>query len=264
MKNKSVIVALATLAVSFTACKKELKTDQSFVEKQTVATVDASKFDDVRMCTELYPEGVTPRGATIKAKQWPNGSVIKVSLNGGNSYLRNKVIQYASLWEQYANIDFRFVTNDNTAPIRVTFKSGGSYSYLGTDARYISRNRETMNFGWFNNYTSDAEFRRTTVHEFGHALGMIHEHQHPLADIPWDKPRVYEYYAATQGWSKAQVDNNLFATYTTSQTNFSGYDRASIMHYAVEEGLTVGNFSVGWNTDLSSTDKAFIAAVYPK
>lgn len=121
-----------------------------------------------------------------------------------------------------------------------------------------------MNFGWFNSSTSDQEFSRVAIHEFGHALGMIHEHQHPLASIPWDVNAVYQYYADTQGWSKAQVDNNIFAKYSTSQTNYSTYDQASIMHYPVEEELTIGNFSVGWNTVLSSTDKSFIASVYPK
>jgi len=60
-----------------------------------------------------------------------------------------------------------------------------------------------MNFGWFDDNTSDSEFSRTVIHEFGHALGMIHEHQHPLAAIPWDKDKVYTYYAGYPNyWSK--------------------------------------------------------------
>ena len=122
-----------------------------------------------------------------------------------------------------------------------------------------------MNFGWFNDSTSDTEFSRTVIHEFGHALGMIHEHQHPLAAIPWDKPKVYAYYAgAPNYWTQAQVDNNLFAKYSTSQTQYSAYDTQSIMHYSISSTLTTNGFSVGSNTVLSPTDKQFIAAVYPK
>lgn len=93
-------------------------------------------------------------------------------------------MQYANEWSKYANITFKFITS-GTAQIRVTFTQGaGSYSYLGTQALNRPSNSETMNFGWFNDSTTDTEFSRTTIHEFGHALGMIHEHQHPLANIP--------------------------------------------------------------------------------
>lgn len=258
------LMLLSAFATVFVACKKDKEAEQ--VQEEIQVSAKSSEFADVHMCTELYPEGTTPRGATIKTKQWAPGTVIKVSLNGGTSFVRNKVIQFASEWEKYANIDFQFVTNDRTAPIRVSFVSGdGSWSYIGTDCKNISSRNATMNFGWFTNSTADSEFSRTAIHEFGHALGLIHEHQHPLANIPWDKPKVYAYYAgAPNYWSTADVDNNLFAHYSTTQTNYSAYDPASIMHYAIDDALTIGTYSVGWNTVLSSTDKAFIASVYPK
>lgn len=113
-------------------------------------------------------------------------------------------MQYANEWSKYANITFKFITS-GTAQIRVTFTQGaGSYSYLGTQALNRPSNSETMNFGWFNDSTTDTEFSRTTIHEFGHALGMIHEHQHPLANIPWDKEKVYTYYGGYPNyWSKS-------------------------------------------------------------
>ncbi len=56
-----------------------------------------------------------------------------------------------------------------------------------------------MNFGWFDDSTPDNEFSRTVIHEFGHALGCVHEHSSPAATIPWNRDAVYAYYLATQG-----------------------------------------------------------------
>ncbi|MCF3111122.1 M12 family metallopeptidase [Niabella sp. CC-SYL272] len=262
---KQVKMALLLLAATgaFTACQKSGVNEQKDEQPEAVAVI-APEFLNLKVCTELYPEGVSSRGATIKAKQWPNGTTLTVSLNGGTAFVRSKVIQFAKQWETYANIKFNFVTNDRKAPIRVTFSPGGSWSYIGTDAYAIKGGKATMNFGWFDNSTPDNEFSRVAIHEFGHALGMIHEHQHPLADIPWDRPKVYEYYKQTQGWTTQQVDVNIFQKYSTTETNYSAYDMASIMHYPVQEELTIGDFAVGWNTVLSSTDKSFIGTVYPK
>ncbi|MBO9591728.1 MAG: peptidase M12 [Niabella sp.] len=263
MKHVKMAMWLLAVTGAFTACQKSGVNEQTEAQPEAVAAI-APEFLNLKVCTELYPEGVSERGATIRAKQWPNGTTLTVSLNGGTAFVRSKVIQFAKQWETYANIKLNFVTNDRKATIRVTFSPGGSWSYIGTDAYAIKGGKATMNFGWFDNSTPDDEFSRVAIHEFGHALGMIHEHQHPLADIPWDKPKVYAYYKQTQGWTTQQVDVNIFQKYSTTETNYSAYDKTSIMHYPVEEELTIGDFSVGWNTVLSSTDKSFIGTVYPK
>lgn len=251
------------MSIIFISCDKN-ETLKSTDTEDEISGTAIPKFAEIKMCKDVYPDGVTPRAAAIKSKIWSNGSTISVRLYGGSNYVRQKVRDYADQWSNYANIKFNFVTSGN-ADIRITFTDGaGSYSYIGTDAKRIPKNQETMNFGWFDDNTSDEEFSRTTIHEFGHALGLIHEHQHPEASIPWNKPLVYEYYAgAPNYWSKEDVDNNLFATYSTSQTQYSNYDKQSIMHYAVSKDLTDGIFEVGWNTVLSSTDKSFISSLYP-
>ena len=271
MKSGTKILFALLLSASFVACQKnENSVDEALVaadDLDKVAAADIPKgFDHAHVCKDVHVAGATdPRGAVITSKKWPKGSVITVRLYGGSTKVRQKVTQYAQQWSNYANITFKFVTSGK-AQIRVTFTQGaGSYSYLGTDALQIASNKETMNFGWFNDNTSDTEFSRTTIHEFGHALGMIHEHQHPLAAIPWDTDAVYAYYAGYPNyWSQADVDNNLFAKYSTSQTQFSAYDPQSIMHYSVSSALTTNGFSVGSNNVLSATDKAFIADAYPQ
>jgi serralysin len=197
---------------------------------------------------------------------WSNGKRLRVHFLGGDSFLHEKVKNYARKWEPYANIFFDFV-NDQNAEIRVAFKMDGtSWSAVGTDAlnlTYFPTGSATMNYGWLTGDSDENEFSRVIVHEFGHAIGCIHEHQNPAGNIPWNKDAVYRYYA-DRGWNKARVDQNLFRKYDLDQSQYTEFDKESIMLYPVPKELTDGKMEVGWNRHLSETDKQFIAKKYPK
>jgi len=226
---------------------------------------------DVYMCTE-YPleaedaEDTELRAALVKGKKWKTGETIRVKFLNGGTYFQDKVKLYASYWLEHANLNFEYVEPNDKADIKIAFKwdcDYSSWSYIGTDCKKISQYKPSMNFGWFSEYTSSAEFRRVILHEFGHALGLIHEHQHPEANIQWNKTAVYDYYESIEGWDRKSIENNLFKKYTTSQTNYSQFDPESIMLYSISSDLTLDGFSVGWNHALSETDKNFIAGIYP-
>ena len=194
---------------------------------------------------------------------WTNGSTVRVKFLGGSEYVRRKVVQYANEWTRYANLTFKFVTT-GPSDIRVSFvNNGSSWSMIGQQARSAPANRATMNFGWFHSRTPEAEFRRTILHEFGHALGLLHEHQNPTGGIPWDEGAVYDFYARTQGWDRRTTYDNVMARRTSNDTQFTRYDPASIMHYPVSPRLTGGRYQVGMNDALSATDIAFVANMYP-
>lgn len=205
------------------------------------------------------PMGIAPAGtlsmALITGKKWQPGRTLTVAFLDGTAAKQSLVKRVAPEWCKYANVNFSFV-GGRSGDIRISFAQEGAWSYIGTDALGIPRNQCTMNFGFID--------EATILHEFGHALGCIHEHQHPEAGIPWNREKVYQYFGGPpNNWSRQQVDVNLFQRYDRTITQFSGYDKSSIMHYPVDKQLTNGVFEVGWNGALSQVDKEYIATAYP-
>lgn len=203
------------------------------------------------------------RGLVDPYYLWDNGSVLKVRFLSGSEAMKDKVKMYAKEWEQYANIRFDFIEYGD-ADIRVNLDNkGGHNSVIGQLASGIPQEQRTMNFDTTDFATYDA-MHRTVLHEFGHAIGLLHEHYSPLAGIPWNKELVYKELEQSQGWDKMTVDVNLFQQYSLTYTHGTTYDRTSIMHYPVLARWTTNGYAVPWNNQLSAGDKALIAALYPK
>jgi hypothetical protein len=202
--------------------------------------------------------------ALLKKKLWKPGRTLHVRFLDGDPKVKAKVAAVAQEWSKYANLHFAFDDAPN-AEIRISFRQPGSWSYIGTDCLMIPPSQPTMNYGWLTPTTPDDEYSRVVLHEFGHAIGCIHEHQNPLKGIPWNVPAVLRYYEGPpNNWSEAQVRENLLKKYDATEINGTDFDKYSIMLYPVQKELTLGGFEVPWsNRTLSDQDKAFIAKMYP-
>ncbi len=232
-------------------------------------------YSAIQPPVRINPDGSLPTTRTVRqplagetSKMWSPGQTINVHmypLTSGSAFMLEKLKFYARQWEAVANIKFNFVDNAAEGTIRIFFgPDGQNWSLIGRDALFASANEYTMHFGSFTNFTREDEYKRIILHEFGHALGFIHEHQAPGAGIQWDKEKVYAALALPpDSWPRERVDQNVFQKYDASTTNFSQYDPSSIMHYWIDPEWTLDGSSVPRNVNLSPTDIAFAREVYP-
>ncbi|MBL7703292.1 MAG: peptidase M12 [Ferruginibacter sp.] len=249
---------------------KDLK--NSFLEKPSnlrgVSKADMSILEDyARKNLVKKPAHFTAlsRMASERSKEWEAGRRITVSFLGGKKEVRDRVIRHAKTWMNYANIEFDFTPRKKPGDVRIAFdKNDGSWSLLGTDILSEDKTLPTMNLGWLTPKGDDEEYSRVVLHEFGHTLGCIHEHERPDNGIPWNKKAVYAYYKQTNDWTKREVDEQVFSKYDKSEIRANKLDKKSIMMYEVPEELTIGDFTIESNVVLSEADKKFIAKLYPK
>jgi hypothetical protein len=196
-------------------------------------------------------------------KVWTAGEDIPIYFFGGDPDIKKKVFEYAQEWSLYGNLNFSLTQNPNNAKLRVGFENNGSWSYIGTDARGVPKSQSTINFGWLTKTLPERDFKQVVLHEFGHALGLVHEHQSPAAGVKWNKPFVYAYCLSNYGWNKSKTDINIIDCYETSSTQHSALDKASIMGYYIPPEFTLNNEQFPLNYELSDMDKKYIGNIYP-
>ncbi|WP_166223160.1 M12 family metallopeptidase [Pseudomonas atagonensis] len=202
-----------------------------------------------------------PRSVGDGSKFWRAGQWLSIAFTDAPTQeLQDAIEAIIWEWQPYINL-YLAMSSVADAKIRISTRITENTSYIGTDALKVPAGEPTMSIG---NKPGNPEFRAAVLHEFGHALGFEHEHQHPEANIPWNKPMVYRLYAEQYGHDKSAIDLNFFTPLNTKHLRSAPYDRKSIMHYPIENRLTNGEWEVKLNSDISEQDIEFARLIYPK
>lgn len=290
VRHFSILMALTTTALPMATLGQEFQPEEALeaLPEHLIylysATLDASPADSQR---QLFAE-----------RRWELGRRLKVCLFGGNDVVAELIRQAASEWNNYTSVKLDFGSaggwynclspQDGYFQIRIGFSSRGYWSVIGNDSETkLDSLAPSMNLEGFNRRYSPSAMTVTEVlararpyhvatikHEFGHALGLLHEHQNPALkchdEIKWDGPgSAYEYFEGPPDfWTEDQVRRNLGFIQQTDPDFVEGDpDPKSIMMYALPAKIfKQGEASpcyVHVNFDISEKDKQIVRQIYP-
>ena len=255
-----------------------LVVERSSLDENTRAKIDKSnelrRLLAARANTAPGTEGLE---AVIQATlRWPGGKISVCFFDGGMP-ARDHVATVATKWSEGTSIAFDFGpagarrTCDpaNPSNVRISFRGDGYWSYVGTQARLIDPNKQTLNLQGMDRAQFNDNDNGVILHEFGHAVGFEHEHQSPKSGC--QEQFNWSYLYTAMGWSKEEVDRNMRRLDSSSSAGgllVTTFDRQSIMLYSLEpaafkDPAHASCFIPEPNNAISSVDRQAIAKIYP-
>lgn len=224
-------------------------------------------FDRQLIDTAIREFNLTPFGTARLQDRWrrgdgltPNTGVITIGVHflNGDEGQKELVRQSARQWLSGALgslVQFSFDVTRPRAQITINLQSDRNNSIVGRASADYAQSQATMNL--FN------MIDHIIMHEFGHALGLNHEHQNPAVAIRWNKPAVIAE-MAKQGWTPEMCEQNIFTRFNSSYACVGdpGFNRNSIMLYPIPKSWTEDGFSSGTNASISAGDRSCMVGIY--
>lgn len=191
-----------------------------------------------------------------KDRGFKGGQTVYLAFEGDiekSKYVLGILKQYAF---PFINLKFKIGrNNDSTITIKTSPPAGpssaisGNTTGIGTKTPTVTIYKLTQG---------------VVLHEFGHAMGMFHEHQNPAPNNPiqWNKDQVYAYYIDRQQWKKNAVDDQILNRRDKAKSLFTNWDKNSIMNYNIRPGFTSAPVQTFVGQEYSDGDKQWFKLKY--
>lgn len=232
------------------------------------------------------PDAPATRGVASTLRVWSKPAAKNITvkfLNGLESY-QEYVKNVAAEWEKHADVKFVFVPDSVDAIVRIGFDlvrgMMSSWAYTGTDhmALYNRQDEPTIHYAQWRR-AADVVKRSDVLRSFGQVLGLELEYRHPSCTPDWitqngeiDEAAIRDYWEYELGGVISWQELKTFVLDPMADDIFlvktKEYDENSVMNWPfcelIANGLPLIAYDSDRKSELSATDKEFIAELYGK